>query len=477
MEKPLQTKEEQDKLIQAYANHSSFYSGLVKSNCDQKIKGKYNEADCDQFYALIFHDWKKALRILIENNYVKPEYKDQLFALYRYVSGLKPKTRDEVMQIMDYESIKDETLRAGMESFRWNAIGEFSGWNHIHSNCVNYGLSKKQVVKHRLYLNCDSTVTHRIMLRFIQKCNAKRSAYYFKYDSYGDRDDNLVFYCDTEHLSSYIEILKEIVREENLRSHVYEPPLCTATIDGWMGYGSEPYHEDEEDRTSFNQKREELMEKCIKEESGKWLLSHIDTHLFVNGRDVPYKYVFISCVVEETVKNYLNATTNSEYCKKNKGYTLDDLKNVDLRSYVYGYLMKNFDKVLAYYKNPEAPFRVEFPFQKGTLSFNKKILEEVRKKQVKFYWEHSDRFQKQLMNQIHSAFLDHGIDPDNFACETYVMEELGKPKSQKDSIKIDVSPSIRSEESFVSNRRTKSGYTYMPMTEEEIKKSQSKLGF
>lgn len=472
MKEPFQTKESQDQLIDAYVNKADLYNGLIRCNSNDKVKGRCLVSDCNNFYVQVFNEWRQSLVILIEQDRVSDRYKERLYALFRYVQPLSPTTREEVLKIMDDESIQDPLLSDAMRIFRWNSIGEYTGWDHIHSNYVHFGLSEKQKITHRIYLNCDSTVVYKIARLFMKKCNERNSAYYFKFDSYGGRDDTIVFYCDSNHLETYISILKEIIQEEGLKQNIHQPPICTATIDGVLGYGTEPKAVDGEKTPTFNQKRANHLEDCIRKESNVWIIKNLETPVFSKEKTIPYQDLLFNCIVDETVKYYMNHTPNRRNCITYKGYTLDDLRNSNFRNYVYQYARRYYHMILRYYQNNEDNANIEFPFINGRLSFNKTILEEVRKKQVQFFWSQSSKFQKCLMDRIHSTSSQVGIDPDNYACDLYVVQELGKnipnSTSQHESQSTSTNP--------LYCRKTKSGYIYRPMTDEEIEKTKQRLG-
>ena len=240
MSNPLDNPELLERIVNSYADRPSMYGALTKSNTtDKKIIGKYYPNEKDELFVKVFNDWKNSIISLVQRDQFLKEYKTYGKVLANYLQTLNPKTYQEVMKIMDYESITNEPLRTAMEKLRWDRVGEYSGWDQIHSAYINPA-HKKQHIKHRLYINCDSTRIHKIAKRFIDKCNQHKLTYYFKFDDYSGRDDSIVFYSDTEHLNMYIRILREIYKEENLKDAVDSPPLCTSKIDNWIGYGTDP---------------------------------------------------------------------------------------------------------------------------------------------------------------------------------------------------------------------------------------------
>ena len=475
LKNPLDDKETVDKIVTAYTDHSSLYSGLTRANSKNKVKGKYNVEDSNRFYMRLFADWKNALKTLLAQNRVNKEYYNQLVAVVRYIEPLHPKTRQEVYNILNYEQIKTEPLRSGIDTFRFDKIGEYSGWEHIHSNYVNFGLSLYQNEKHRIYINCDSTVTHRIMLRFIEKCNERKWAYYFKFDDVGGRDDNIVFYGDAKHIRQYITVLREVIKEEKLQNQVYKPPVCTSPIDGWMGYGAEPKY-DKNNRMSFNEKREKHIMKCINDESSEWMARNLNTSFHLNGKPITYKEYLIRSMIRETKEYLLQNTRDTEYYVKYIGYTKKDLERTNIESLLRPHIEKNFNLLFSFYRGNDQKVKIDIPFKNGTITIGKSILEQVRRKQVRFMYDHSTRFQTDLVNRIKRTSSEVRIDPDNYACDLYCVNELGKtPKKVVKNIQVE--PTVKHTPYKPTTRRTRSGMIYKPMTEEEIKESRKKLGF
>ena len=474
MEKPFSKRKDLDQIIMAYTLKSSMYTALTHSNQENKVKGFIRHSDKDAFYLQIFNDWKKTINTLVTKNMIKKEYVQQAYTLNNYLLTVHPTTAKEVLQIMDPEEISIEPLKSAMETFRWNKIGEYSGWDHIHSNYVNYCLSKKQKIKHRLYINCDSTEIYKFMTKFIQKCNQYKQSYYFKFDEPGTRDDCIVIFSDTEHLERYIKIINEIIREEHLEKSMHKPPVCTGKIDGYIGYGTDP--ENEGHKTSFNKKRSIHLESCINEETSNWIQRNLETRFKLNGKETTYKEYLINKIVKTTKEKYLIYVKDTEASSQVYGFTLSDLKNSNVDSIIRKEIEINFNQVLEYFKTSKLT-PIKIPFMKGFIKIDGFILSNVKQEQVGFIYKNSERYRNDLQNRILSTAKDFGIDKDNYGCDLYVVEELGK-KTKKSITNVKVTPNATTETPKKTNTTPRRGrMLYKPMTDDEIEETRRKLGF
>ena len=474
MQPAFTTRKDLDQLINAYIKNGTMYRALTHSAEDDKVVGMYYLSYKDEFYKQIYNDWKKSINILSRNNWVKEEYLDQIHALDRYLKTQNPQTSKEILQIIDYERVKGKTLKDAVESFRWDSIGEYSGWEHIHSNKVNYGLSKKQTIRHRLYINCDSTVTYRIMTRFIQKCNAERQSYYFKFDDVGGRDDTIVFYSDTKHLEKYIKYLTDIIKEEHFEQNMHKPPLCTSKINTWIGYGTDP--KKGEDKVSFNDLRAKHLETCINEETYNWISNNLYLRFRLNGKEITYKEYLIRKIANTIKERYMKFIKDTDTMTKLYGYNLSDLKSVNLEAIISRAIETHFNQILEYFKTGKMQ-AIEIPFKKGTIKIDGFYMSKARIEQVGFIYNNSENYRRNLLNRIKDTAINFGIDKDNYGCDLYVVEELGK--NRKPSItNVNITSNATTDTTKKAKQQPRRGrMLYKPMTDEEIEESRKKLGF
>ena len=468
---PLEDQETLNGLIRGYTEKYSMYNGITRGNAKNKTSGRYTIKDRDDLYVFIFNEWKYILTELLKRNAITEKFKPLATVLVRYLQTLNPKTYQEVMDIMDEEEIKDEKLKEAMQHFGWNKIGEYSSWEHIHSNYVRYGTSKNQEIRHRLYINSDSTSTHRLALRFMQKCNERKLSYYFKFDDVGARDDTFVIYSDTKHLMPYITILRELAKEDSLRGKFHTPPVMTSKIDGWIGYGSEP----EEEKTSFNEKRANHLEKCIKEESSAWMERNLNSKFRLNGKEITYQQYLIRGIVKAVVNHYKKYTGTGESVRKFRGYVKEDVTTPFFEELVRRYVIHYFPTIMEYYRGNTKSFKIEMPFKAGKIQIYRDMLEEARREQVSFIHKNSKRFQKDLLARIKRTAKEAGIDPENYACDEYILKELQDSPTTRVS-KVNPTPNVSGTANYKPADNPRRGMIYQAMTEEEIAASRKKLG-
>lgn len=468
---PLDDENTIREIIAGYVDKYNMYNGLTRRHIDGKQKGLCDVKDRNDLYVFIFREWKYILGELVKRGVIKEQYKKDAALLVHYLEDKNPTTFKEVNQIMDYEEIKEEDLARAMRHFRWNKIGEFSGWEHIHSNYVRYGTCKNQAIEHRLYINCDSTVTHKLARRFMQKCNENRLSYYFKFDGYGGRDDTLVIYCDTKHLEPYVRILREIEQEENLRSSLHEPPITTSKILGWIGYGSEPFEENK----SFNEIRASHLEQCINEESYEWMMRNLNSRFRLNGEEITYREYLVRGIVKAILEYYEKYTRDTESEKKYKGYTKKDIETREFKENVRRYVIRYFSTIMNFYKTGVISEAIEVPVSDGKAKISKDILENARRKQVDFMQKNSKRFSTDLKVRIKRTSEKFGIDPDNYACDLYLVEKLGKVRESKVS-NMNPTASVSPSATYKVGNNPRRGVIYQGMTDEEIKAAQKKIG-
>ena len=152
------TMENIEKILAYYADNKTMYDSLTRTNSKDKVKGRYIRQQLDALYLRIFQDWKRAIMYQARISHQDKEYERKYKIVAAYLKDKNPKTNEEVLNITYTDNMPDGPLKTALDQLRWNSIGEYSGWDHVHSAFINYGLQRKQVVRHRLYINCDSTI-------------------------------------------------------------------------------------------------------------------------------------------------------------------------------------------------------------------------------------------------------------------------------------------------------------------------------
>ena len=460
------------KAIDQYVDRYSMYSAITRNPEEKKVTGYCNRKDRDDLYCFLFSEWKMIMQELVKRDVLTKDYKGLGRYLVRYLQDKNPKTYEEVVKLMDEELCTDPMAKKAIELFAWNRIGKYSGWEHLHSNYIRYGTSKNQIIRHRLYINCDSTVVHKIALKFIQKCNAVHSSYYLKFDDIGNRSDTLVVYSDRKHLPLYVRILKEIIEEEKLSLNMHTPPLLTSKIGSFIGYGSEPQEKD----TSFNEKRAEHLEYCMKNEYANWLKKNKNATVTKNNTSCTYEEYLVRAITQNTYQYYLENTKDTQEERTRKGYQKRDLNTQNFLNQVRRTIQQNWVAITSYLQGAGIQSTIEFPFLNGRIRINSSILEKTRKEQIAFLYHNSESFRTSLLKRIKDTSHNFGIDPENYACDLYVKQEL---QEENHGVK-NLHPTNNVEPNVTYQRapqRRKKAYIYQPMSEEEIKAAQKKLGF
>ena len=463
------TEENLDKVIRYYSGKHTMYNALTRCYVSEKVVGRYYPSECDQFYVRIFNEWKKAILIQARRTDLPVEKLQKYRLVYLHIKDKNPKTKEEVLGVVEYESMKEGPLKDALKKLRFNSVGEFSGWDHFHSNYIHSGLSENMDVKHRLYLNLDSTIIHKFMNEFVTKCNQYNVPFYFKMDDYASRDDPVVIYSDVMHLKDYIKILREIKSELKVDDSIHNPPIMSGKIDGWIGYGSEP----KQDKKSFNNIREEHIEKCLWMVTSEWTNRNLGVTFTLNGKTMTYKDFVINTIVLEAMDYFKKYAREDDNYLKIMGYQKKDLTN-DIIPVLRNYINNHFSEIMNYYSNKKRP-DLKLPFKNGSLNINSYILDYALNRQLLFILNNSKCFKKDLLERIKSTASAYGIDSNNYSCDLYVLDELNSDDSYGVR-KVEPTSKINAER-YVSTRKSRTGdYEYKPMTDEEILESRRKLG-
>lgn len=226
-------------LITAYSTGKDFYDELTKVGAGHK-QMRYNVEASDDLHATIFNAWKNQMLSISREDYedaVKRKlYDSDIFKLIAYLKTVpKVHTKQEANKYLNL-ICEDKELQGAMEKYRWDSIGEFSGWTHIHSRYITGKKVASPSIEHRLYINTQSTDLHRMAKILLSKCAKYNMPFYFKISEYECRDDNIVIYSDTKCLPKYISILEEIEKEHpDLVQRCGKPPVLCGTISNWIG--------------------------------------------------------------------------------------------------------------------------------------------------------------------------------------------------------------------------------------------------
>ena len=465
---------DQDNMIQniidCYCDKIQFYHALTHQHQNKETR-KYSVYYNNLLSVLLFNSWKRqVLRAVSLKRYPKEEENHYLL-LARYLQSKDPKTTEEVKQVLDYESVSDKELADILNRTRYNHVGEYSSWNHIDSSYVIFGNHHREHIEHRLYINCDSTYTHQILYEFVRRCHQNKIRYYFKYDIYGDRDDTIVFYSDTEHLQTYINILNDIKRDCHLEDHIHEPPMLTGRVSGWIGYGSEPEEENGKIVYSFNSKREKHLEKCIQDETKDYIHHYLNDSFQINGNTMTYQTYLISKMIATKKKKLIRYLNDSPDTIKYYGYGLSDINSIDFDIAMRRYLQNNIT-VLLKELDKDKDFLIQIPFRNGFITLNGFDKDELMKAQTKFFSHMTKNYNNNLKKRILDTAYQFDIDKDNYAVDLSKKKCFEKPVVKN----VRVETPLKEDGKYSLRFRKRVNIDYTPMNDDEIKASQEKLG-
>ena len=275
---------------------------------------------------------------------------------------------------MFYDDTIDKETEKAIDAVKWSRIGEDSYWQFMHSHSIRF-TEKEIEAEHRLYINCNSTSTHQIVLEFIKACDELKLPYRLKFDIAGNRSDTLVIWADTKLLPKYIEILRKIKKNPTITNCVHKPPILTGAIDGWIGFASEPKQESKK-KLSFNTKRE----KHITEELSK--LQKEILHKTAKVGDFDYFRSILDEIVNATVNDTIKYARDDDTFYKVKGYRIADVKTKEFKKLVKHYVYNHQQDILDYALGIKDTIDLSLPFKKSKIEMIKKAsLEESKKKQ------------------------------------------------------------------------------------------------
>ena len=447
-------------LISAYAEQKNIYSYLTKVHVDDKeYKGQYYPQIKDKLYAKLFKIWKENVLSLTDrqvdwliqhSSSVEEDY-HQLRTYLKTVPDIK--TKQEFMELV----YKDENNL--IEKYGWQSLGKYSGWTHISSRYLTARKEAGFEIEHRLYLNTESIDTEAVASFFIDKCMEKKIPFYFKYDEYGNRDDTIVIYSDTEHLEQYITILRELKKENvELFSRTHQPPILTGKIDNWIGYGAEPQVLPNGERTSFNEVRSKAIEKGIKSAVSNWIYDHQNDLINYNGNRITLSEYLTIKITEKIITSYKDDI--DRYAEKGMvqqfydiyGLVPNDFIKGNLKQVIEHYAKQNIATVIASRKNNKTlDKKINIPTRDGKkIGIYDSDFDTIFRKVTKQIIKHDPNFKKTVKDAIVRESKTMGIDTDKYCFDiasrdkllTYqepVNKQQDNRSSSKDGYVVDVS--------------------------------------
>ncbi len=421
-------------IINAFAEGKDIYEYLARTQTDEKKykEGQYYSEIKDNFYAKLFKIWKDnvlsltdaQIEWLIQHSSIEKDY----YQLREYL-----KTLPDVKTYKEFLALVNQSDNELIEKYGWQSLGNYSGWRHVNSRYLKARKEANFKVEHRLYLNTESIHTEIITSAFVDKCLERNIPFYFKYDEFGNRDDTIVIYSNTENLPQYIKILREIKKEHaEIFEQIHQPPILTGKIDGWIGYGSEPAKLPNGKNTSFNKIRQEAIEKAITKCRNKWIFDHQKKLFNYKNKKIALQEYLSIKITDNLIKRYQK---NIEwYIQKGKekqfydayGLINSDLTNENFRRYVKHCIDKKMDQFInSLMDDPKNSPTIKIPTRNGNeisvySSDISKVIDPLTNKILKF--DHN--FLKNVKQAIKEESKTYGIDTDKYCFDIAARDKI-----------------------------------------------------
>ncbi len=192
-----------------------------------------------------------------------------------------------------------------------NKFSEKNGYSIIDQNGyfkhIKYGV-QPTTINHRLYINCEPTITYKFLNYFADACKQKGLSFHFKtaylYNEIGNghpinksaltRSESAIIYASSSDIIEYINICKQI-KMQHPELSFYEPPIAAGNIDGWLGYGKEARGRTVQVATnegisnSFNSIRSVILERGIYDGIKSCIVNNTDLR-YSNGSTIANLY-------------------------------------------------------------------------------------------------------------------------------------------------------------------------------------------
>lgn len=405
---PLERDEFIDTVLDAFINYNHIENGLntLNNRSNKVISIVYMEV----FYKLVFNKWKDSIMNIDTNNLDEPT-RNKIIILKEYLKDLKAINGRTALKLSDPKEVDDQDLKDALETYTWNK--KKNNCIHINSDILRKSNNKPKVC---LYLNCDTSKLHQIIIEFIKKCERSNLVYDFSFNESDFIDDNLIIFCDEKDQSKYIKIINEIIKEKELEDFIYNPPFLTGTINDNIGYGLTNTVNNE-----YLKKRYQHLEECVRLVAREWIIKLFDkTIRNKSSESIQYKKFLIHSLLKVKKKNIFN---NQDI----------DINDKELNKAVSEVLDKDLYKILNYLLKPSSMFRLEVNYRSRKIVFNNNDIDDLLKEQVSLFRKVSDDFKKQVLYKIKFSSPNYDIDIANYAYDINtgrVRKKESKPLSE-----------------------------------------------
>lgn len=421
VENPINNREMLKKIIGEYGkshranyNGAGIYEKLVKLNGNGD-NSQPNIDDMEKFYVKTYNQWK-----------------DKLMSLTPQQIEQQKKTGVDIEQLRDYLTkfgeirTMEDVYRLRQNPLFDNELNSWEledGWTHVKSRYINARQESRIDVKHRLYLGCQNQDMYKMMDLFKSKCEEQGIPYYFKSAPSSERDDKIVIYSDTQNLSKYVDVLREIAKENpEIVGRTGQPPALTGKIDDWIGIGDEPPRDANGDNHSFNEIRAKVIEDSIEEELLTSIMNSKGKDVVYGGKNVRFNDLFIETATQQLIDKLQK---DKDKDLKTKGLVRADLTNEKFKAHLQKQLRGQIqnglnelwnvkdDKYTRFASNFQAIFNL--PTREGySVGVSLEDMDTIIKSMLPVIQEINPNFVENVSKKIEEKSMQQGIDSQTF---------------------------------------------------------------
>lgn len=426
-------------LINNYNNcnyDKEFYKTLVSNN-NKNPSNQINLGGVNMFHAVLFNAWKNNVINMTRDEFIRLKsygYIDDDFsdmrAYLKQVCGNNNIYNIEKINKIVYDSNRNFVINNAFEKYYWDSFGKYSGWIHINSRYVDAKKTYSINVEHRLYLNADSAIIHKLAAIFVDKCRNRNIPYYFKFVP-SNRDDSFVIYSDSKNLNNYIEIVREIKQEyEDINKNIKKPPILTGIIDDNIGYGSEPLPKNGQNR-SYNGIRVDIIINSIIKSFASWALKNQNTAILYNNKYVTLKEYIAMSVADnlnnsliETYNKKIKTQTDEEFALQH-GFKKYDLDSSNIYNFVYNLIKSRTEHNLTELALNGRLDDIRFTgVNDKTISINSNYIKKSLTAAAPSILKQDSTFLEQFRTMITKEASINGIDPLKFCFDKHTIQNM-----------------------------------------------------
>ena len=453
MSNPLDNDQFLDYLIDCYSDSKNIYNSITRFNLSQKQyhKGEYYPAKRDAFWVKMFNIWKSSVLSLSDKqiSYAQqnnPGYYGRLVELINYLKSMpEVKTADEFWALANDEN--NLISRYGFQT-----LGEYSSWYHIDSAELSFHKHRRPPVEHRLYINGESIDTFDIASLFTDKCMEVGIPFYYKFDDYANRDDSLVIYSSSKYLKYYIEILRQLKKDNpELFSRICDPPAMSGVIDGWIGYGSEPTTDSHGKLRSFNEVRSNALERALNKTTNEWIFRNVNKRVRQGDKTITIGEILENRMVNSAYNQFLenferyNFNGKADAFYELYGLVEGDFTSGNFRELIRYHIHQNFNTIinkgLQDYRSLPT-IKINTRDGKTARIYSTRFVEQFKKMGSEIR-KNDPSYKKNLRRNIEIEYQNEGIDINKSCFDIDMYDELLEDDR---AVEVERSARLREEE-------------------------------